>query len=90
MCTCIPFSVLRYIYPAQLLVNPLFAYIRYIVQYPLVPNFQTCQQRAKKKSENCGSSTEARHASRVTQLGGLGGRCEPPNFFDIFNCSKID
>ena len=30
--------------------------------------YQTCEQRAKKKSENCGSSTEARHASRVTQF----------------------
>ena len=33
------FFGLRSIYPAQLLVNPLFAYIRYIVQYPLVPDF---------------------------------------------------
>ena len=38
----------------------------------------------KKKSENCGSPTEARPASRVTQLGVWG----PPKFFDIFNCSK--
>ena len=30
---------------------------------------QTCQQKEKKKSENCGSPTEARKASRVTQLG---------------------
>ena len=30
---------------------------------------QTCQQREKKKSENCLSPTEARHASPVTQLG---------------------
>ena len=32
---------------------------------------QSCQQREKKKSENCGSPTEARYASRVTQLGVL-------------------
>ena len=33
------FFGLRSIYPAQLLVNPLFAYICYIVQYLLVPDF---------------------------------------------------
>ena len=33
------FFGLQSIYPAQLLVNPLFAYIRYIVQYTLVPDF---------------------------------------------------
>ena len=43
----------------------------------------------KKKSENCGSPTEARKASQVTQLGVCGGsQRPPPNFFDIFNCSK--
>ena len=42
----------------------------------------------EKKSENCLSPTEDRHASRVTQLGVLGGAVSPPNFFDIFNCSK--
>ena len=30
---------------------------------------QTCQQKEIKKSENFGSPTEARKASRVTQLG---------------------
>ena len=54
----------------------------------LICSHQTCQQKEKKKSENCGSPTEARKASRVTQLGVWGGAVSPPNFFDIFNCSK--
>ena len=44
---------------------------------------QTCQQREKKKSENCGSPIEARHASRVTQLG-VWGALRAPQIFLTF------
>ena len=32
-------------------------------------NIRHVNREIKKKAENCGSPTEARHASRVTQLG---------------------
>ena len=47
---------------------------------------EICQQKEKEKSENWGSPTEARKASRVTELGVWA--VSPPIFFDIFNCSK--
>ena len=56
----------------------------------VISDFSICRHVNRKKRKSLKIADHLLRLAKRAELPswGFGGRCEPPNFFDIFNCSK--